>query len=173
MHLLDGEGRILAGEGLLALALIEKRALVGKTSADDAFLAAACGRELGPGRCWVSRLRIYDVLRRRNIRSIALMKRLRSKRSRREIAGSGKAFFLRFGLDAEYADRPAAIDHCTLGNHLFILGAVLQRYIRPEQAIDQFALLVLRLTCGQQGESKTNRHTPAHVAQAAEATASL
>jgi len=46
-HLLDGQGRILAVERLLAFALIEKRPLSDETAASDAFLTVVHAARFG------------------------------------------------------------------------------------------------------------------------------
>ena len=71
------------------------------------------------------------------------MERLRIELSRRKVACFRKAFRIGFFLDVKCANGCPFIYGCPIGNEFFVLRVIPQRRVRPEQAIDELAFLLL------------------------------
>ena len=67
---------------------------------------------------------------------------------RGEVACSRKTFGLGFFLDIERTNAGPLIYRCPIGDEFFVLPAVLQSHVRPEQAIDELVFLLLRADTG-------------------------
>ena len=80
------------------------------------------------------------------------MKSLGIELLRREFTSSRKRFRLGLFLDVERTDICFLVYRCAVSDEFFLLLAALQGGVRPEQAIDQLALLVLSAKTGQSSQ---------------------
>ena len=152
-HLVDRERRVLPIERFLAFALIQKRPVLRICSAGDLFVGLGGIAGAGCRVRWISAPRTSACLPRRILeRVVVAVERSGIELLRREATCSRKRFRIGFFLYVECVDARLFVYRGAVSDEFLLLLATLQSHIRPEQAVNQLALLILTAEAGKRSQ---------------------